>query len=49
VTKSKTFKVGRDARTGQFIPVKEAERRKSTAIVERVPKAGHGDTKKDKK
>lgn len=37
-----TFKVGRDARTGRFITRKEAERRKSTAIVEtiRVPKKG---------
>ena len=35
-----TFKVGRDARTGRFITRKEAERRKSTAIVEtiRIPK-----------
>lgn len=34
-----TRKTGRDARNGQFIPVREAERRKSTAIVEtiRVP------------
>ena len=32
--------------TGRFIPVKVAERRTSTAIVERVPKAGYGDTKK---
>ena len=29
-----TRKIGRDARTGQFIPVKEAERRKSTTVVE---------------
>jgi hypothetical protein len=29
-------KRGRDARTGRFIPVKEAERRRSTAIVERI-------------
>jgi hypothetical protein len=35
---SKTFKVGRDARTGEFITVKEAERRKSTTTVERIPK-----------
>ncbi len=48
VAKSKTFRVGRDAKTGQFIPVKIAERRKSTAIVERVPKSGYGDTKKGK-
>lgn len=31
-----TFKVGRDARTGRFITRKEAERRKSTAIVETI-------------
>ena len=30
----KTFKVGRDAKTGQFITVKSAEKRKSTAVVE---------------
>ena len=28
-----TVKVGRDAKTGRFIPVKAAKRRKSTAIV----------------
>ena len=31
-----TFKVGRDARTGRFISCEEAERRKSTAIVETI-------------
>lgn len=36
--KSKTYKVGRDARTGQFIPVKTARRRKSTAVVETMKK-----------
>ena len=30
----KTYKVGRDAGTGKFIPVKEAQRRKKTAVVE---------------
>lgn len=35
---NKTFKVGRDAKTGEFITVKEAERRKSTTVVERIPK-----------
>ncbi len=44
--KSKTHKIGRDARNGQFVPVKVAERRKSTATVERVPNPGYGDTKK---
>ena len=32
----KTTKIGRDASTGQFIPVKEAERRKATAVVETI-------------
>jgi len=34
----KTFKRGRDAGTGRFIPVKVAQRRKKTAIVETVRK-----------
>lgn len=29
-------KIGRDAGTGKFIPVKEAERRKRTAVVETI-------------
>jgi hypothetical protein len=33
---------GRDARTGQFIPVKEARQRPNTTVVERVPKPGKG-------
>lgn len=35
-----TRKIGRDAKTGRIIPVKEAQRRKSTATVEtvKVPK-----------
>ena len=41
----KTFDVGRDSKTGEFIPVKEAERRPSTTTVERIPKPGRGDTK----
>lgn len=32
----KTYKRGRDAKTGQFIPVEVAQRRKATAIVETV-------------
>ncbi len=34
--KGNTRKIGRDARTGHFIPVKEAERRKSTTVVETI-------------
>jgi hypothetical protein len=44
----KTFDVGRDSRTGQFIQVEEAKRRPNTTTVERVPKAGYGDTKDHK-
>ena len=29
-------KIGRDAETGEFIPVKEAERRKKNAVVETI-------------
>lgn len=29
-------KVGRDAKTGQFIPVKEARRRPTTTVIETV-------------
>ena len=35
-------KRGRDAKTGQFIPVAVAERRKATAIVETVKKSPQG-------
>lgn len=39
----KTRKIGRDAGTGRFIPVKTAERRKKTAIVETIrPKSKGG-------
>jgi hypothetical protein len=43
---SKTFPIGRDAKSGEFIPVKEAKSRPSTTTVERMPKAGRGDTKR---
>lgn len=33
---AKTSERGRDAGTGRFIPVKEAERRKDNAVVEKV-------------
>lgn len=31
-----SFKIGRDARTGEFIPVKEAVRRPTTTVVETI-------------
>lgn len=33
---SSTSKIGRDAKTGQFIPVKEANRRPATTVVETI-------------
>jgi hypothetical protein len=42
----KTTLKGRDASTGQFIPVSEARQRPSTTVIERVPKPGYGDTRK---
>ena len=33
---AKGRKVGRDAKTGRFIPVKEAKRRPSTTVVETI-------------
>jgi len=38
MAKKGTFKVGTDAEIGKFIKVKEAERRKKTAIVETIKK-----------
>lgn len=43
----KTFDVGRDSKSGQFVTVKEAERRPNTTTVERVPKPGYGDTRSE--
>lgn len=38
MSKPKGYKIGRDAGSGQFIPVKEAQGRKSTAVVEVMPR-----------
>jgi hypothetical protein len=35
---AKTIKIGRDAGTGKFIPVKKAQRRPRTTIVETIKK-----------
>lgn len=43
---SKNVLRGRDSKTGEFIPVKEARDRPSTTTVERVPKPGYGTTKR---
>ena len=33
-------KIGRDAKTGRFIPVEEAKRKPSTTVVETIRKKG---------
>ena len=38
--KDTTTEIGRDAKTGKFIPVKEAVRRPSTTVVETIKKVG---------
>lgn len=43
---TKTFRIGRDAGTGQFIPVKKAEQRPKTTVVETVRRAPPTKTKK---
>ena len=34
-----TYKVGRDTTTGRFIPIKDAERRKKTAVIQTIKKS----------
>ncbi len=49
MSKSKTFPLGRDSKTGEFKPVSYAKRHPGTATVERVPKPGYGDTGRGKR
>ena len=46
MSKSKTFPIGRSAKTGRFMSVADAKKQPSKTVVERMPKPGHGDTKK---
>lgn len=43
---TKTFLVGRNAKTGLLTSVEKARRQPNTHVVERMPKAGFGDTSK---
>ncbi len=47
--KPKTRQGARDSRTGQFIPVEEADKRPNTTQKERIPLPGRGDTDRGKK
>lgn len=42
---SKTFQVGRNAKTGRLTKVSVAKAKPGTHTVERMPKRGHGDSK----
>ena len=37
---STTTKVGREAKTGRFVPIKETKRRKSASIVQTIRRKG---------
>ena len=45
---NKPTKIGRDARTGEFIPVKEALRRPSTTVVETFKRSSPPSAQKKK-
>jgi hypothetical protein len=38
MSKTKTVKIGRDAKTGEFIPVRRARSHPDTAVVETIKK-----------
>jgi hypothetical protein len=42
---SKTFLIGRNAKTGRLTKVSVAKKKAGTHTVERMPKRGRGDTK----
>lgn len=42
---SKSFPIGRNAKTGRLTTVKKAQAKPATHTVERMPKRGRGDTK----
>jgi hypothetical protein len=44
-----TRKIGRDAKTGEFIPIKEAQKRPSTSVVETIKKPAATPPKPKKK
>lgn len=43
---SKSFKIGRDSKTGRLESVEDARRHPGTSQVEHMPKPGHGTEKK---
>ena len=48
MSNSKSFLIGRDARTGRLMPVEKARQTPDRTVVERMPKPGNGDAPKKK-
>lgn len=46
---AETGRIGRNAETGRLIPVEKARAKPASHVVERMPKAGNGDTNSGKK
>ncbi|MDP2629832.1 MAG: hypothetical protein Q8P56_00315 [Candidatus Uhrbacteria bacterium] len=46
MTKSKSFKIGRDADTGELVSVSVARRDPKHYVVEHMPKRGYGTEKR---
>ena len=44
-----SFRGARDSKNGQFIPIREADRRPNTTQKENIPLPGHGTTGRGKK
>lgn len=45
MSNSKSFKIGRDSRTGRLMPVQDARRNPNGSQVEHMPKRGKGTAK----
>jgi hypothetical protein len=45
VRETKSFPIGRNAKTGRLTSVEYAQRHPKTHVVERMPKPGRGDSK----
>ncbi len=49
MSKSKSFKIGRNAKTGRLEPVRKARQHPDTSVVEHMPKRGRGTADDGKK
>jgi hypothetical protein len=42
----RSFKLGRDAKTGRFVSIEKAKKSPERYVVEHIPKSGYGDVKR---